>query len=215
MTSHPFRRAQWLIVGGACALLMLSDSVRTQTPAPAVGVRLEVTKGSRAEYRVREQLARLNLPNDAVGTTEALTGAIVIRPDGSFAPDSKLTVDLRTLKTDEARRDAFLRENTLHTDRFPLTEFVPRRHKGLPTPLPSSGTAKFQLIGDMTLHGSSSEQSWDVEASFAGDLVTAKAMTRFTFAKFGLSEPKVMGLLSVVDDIRLELNIRARRVAAR
>jgi polyisoprenoid-binding protein YceI len=204
-----WKRARWLVVGGACALLMFPDSVRTQQAATAAATRLELTAGSKAEYRVREQLARLNFPNDAVGATESVTGTIVIRPDGSFAPESKLTVDLRTLKTDEARRDAFLRENTLHTDKYPLTEFVPRRQKGLPSPLPSSGATKFQLIGDMTLHGTTMEQSWDVEGNFARDLVTAKATTRFTFAKFGLSPPKLLGLISVEDDIRLELSIRA------
>jgi polyisoprenoid-binding protein YceI len=205
-------RARWLLVGGAYALIASLDSVRTQPATTAGMTRLEIVSGSKAEYRVREQLARLNFPNDAVGTTESITGRLDIRSDGSFASDSKLTVDLRTLKTDDARRDAFLRENTLHTDRFPLTEFVPRRHKGLPTPLPPSGTARFHLIGDMTLHGTTVEQSWDVEAVFATELVTAKATTRFAFGRFGLNQPKVMGLISVQDDIRLELNIRARRI---
>ena len=205
-------RSRWLLAATASAVLTFADRAETQPASASSATRLEMAAGSKAEYRVREQLARLNFPNDAVGTTDSVTGAIVIRPDGSFAPDSKLTVDLRTLKTDETRRDAFLRENTLHTDRFPVTEFVPRRQKGLPIPLPASGTAKFQLIGDMTLHGTTSEQSWDVEANFASDTVTAKATTRFTFAKYGLTQPKLLGLISVEDDIRLELNIRARRV---
>ena len=199
------------IVAGAL-VVVLEEPARGQAP-PAV--RFEVGKGSRAEYRVREQLARLNFPNDAVGATESVTGAIVIRPDGSFAADSKLTVDLRTLKTDEPKRDGFVRENTLETNRYPLAEFVPRRVKGLAVPVPTSGSSTFQLIGDMTLHGVTSETVWDVAGSFAADAMTAKATTRFNFAKFKITVPRVFGLLSVDDDIRLEMHLRLQRAPAR
>lgn len=200
-----------VVVAGALVLPLEESAWSQASPA----TRFEVARGSKADYRVREQLARLNFPNDAVGTTENVTGAIVIRPDGSFAPESKLTVDLRTLKTDEPKRDGFVRENTLETNRYPLAEFVPRRQKGLPTPLPASGAANFQLTGDMTLHGVTAEQTWDVAATFAADGVAAKATTRFNFAKFKITVPRVFGLLSVDDDIRLELNLRLQRVPAR
>lgn len=204
----------WLIgvVVVAGGLVVFQESARSQV---SQATRLEVEKGSRAEYRVREQLARLNFPNDAVGATEAITGTIAVQPNGGFAPDSKITVDLRTLRTDEPKRDGFVRENTLETNRYPLAEFVPRRQKGLATPLPTSGTANFQLIGDMTLHGVTSELTWDVAGSFAADMVTAKATTRFNFAKFKITVPRVFGLLSVDDDIRLEMSLRLRRAPVR
>ena len=193
-------------------VVVLEEPAWGQTPE---AVRFEVGRGSKAEYRVREQLARLNFPNDAVGATESVTGVLVIRPDGSFMPESRLTVDLRTLKTDEPKRDGFVRENTLETSRFPLAEFVPRRHKGLPAPVPTSGAANFQLTGDMTLHGVTTEQTWDVAATFAADAVTARATTKFNFAKFKITVPRVFGLLSVDDDIRLELTLRLQRAPAR
>jgi len=196
----------FVVVAGV--LVALEGTARSQA-SPAT--RLEVGKGSRAEYRVREQLARLNFPNDAVGTTESVTGALVINADGSFASGSKLTVDLRSLRTDEPKRDGFVRENTLETNRYPSAEFVPRRQKGLPMPLPATGTANLQLVGDMTLHGVTAEHAWDVAATFAADSVTAKATTRFNFAKFKITVPRVFGLLSVDDDIRLELNLRMNR----
>jgi polyisoprenoid-binding protein YceI len=196
-----------------CAVVMCQGPAQGQASQPAANVRLEIASGSKAEYRVREQLARLNLPNDAVGATESVTGALVIRPDGSFTPDSRLTVDLRTLKTDEPKRDGFVRQNTLESDRYPNAEFVPRRQKGLTVPLPASGAATFQLVGDMTLHGVTAEQTWDVAASFAADSVTAKATTGFNFAKYKITVPRIFGLLSVEDDIRLELNLKLRRSA--
>lgn len=197
-----------------CLVVALEETGRSQAGQTPRGVRLEIQSGSKAEYRVREQLARLNLPNDAVGTTESITGALVMRADGTFTPDSKLIIDMRTLRTDEPKRDGFVRENTLETNRYPTAEFVPRRYTGLAVPLPSSGGATFKLTGDMTLHGVTVEETWDVAATFAGDSVTAKATTRFNFAKYKITIPRVFGLLSVEDDIRLELNVRLRRVAA-
>ena len=194
------------------AVVALEQTASSQTPQ---ATRFEVAKGSKAEYRVREQLARLNFPNDAVGTTEAVTGAMMLRSDGTFTPDSKVTVDMRTLRTDEPKRDGFVRENTLETNRYPLAEFVPRRVKGLTVPVPASGASTFQLIGDMTLHGVTSETVWDVAGSFTADAMTAKATTRFNFAKFKITVPRVFGLLSVDDDIRLELNLRLQRVPVR
>lgn len=203
-------------VAVAGTVLVVSATPRAQAPAAAAGAtRLEVMAGSQAHYRVREQLARLNFPNDAVGTTDSVTGAIVVRPDGGFVPDaSKLVVDLRTIKTDEPKRDGFVRENTLETGRFPTAEFRPTRHRGMPAPLPTSGTATFDLTGDMLLHGVTSEATWAVSATFAPTTVTAKATTRFNFAKFKITVPKIFGLLSVDDDIRLELDLRLRRAAS-
>ena len=208
MTSPALRLASVLIA--ASTLLAVAPPMQAQAPART---RLEIAPGSKAGYRVNEQLARLTLPNDAVGTTESVTGAIVVERDGSFSKESKLTVDLRTLKTDEPKRDAFLRMNTLETDKYPNAEFVPKRHKGMPVPLPASGNATFQLIGDMTLHGVTSEVVWNVTANLAADTVAAKATTNFPFAKFKLTIPKIFGLISVNDDIRLELDVRLRRTS--
>ena len=193
------------------ACILFASSARVASQAPAAGTRLEVAPGSKAGYRVNEQLARLKFPNDAVGTTETISGILDLRPDGTFSSDSKLTVDLRTLKSDEARRDAYLRQNTLETDKFPLAEFVPKRQTGLTVPIPSSGTAKFRLTGDMTMHGVTAETTFDVNATLGSDLVTAQATTNFPFSKFNLTIPRMLALISVADDIRLELDVRLRR----
>jgi polyisoprenoid-binding protein YceI len=195
------------------AVVLIQGSVQSQGLNQSPLLRLEVQSGSKAEYRVREQLARLNFPNDAVGTTDSIAGALVMRPDGSFTADSRLTVDLRALKTDEPKRDGYVRANTLQTDQYPRAEFLARRQTGLPRPLPTSGGANFQLAGEMTLHGVTAEQTWDVAATFAGDVVNAKATTRFNFAKYKITVPRIFGLISVEDDIRLELNVRMRRMA--
>src|SRR5262245_48945328 len=77
---------------------------RGAAPAPPAGPppldptkphKLDITEGSKARYKVEEQLAGITFNSDAVGTTEAVTGTFVINPDGTIdAAKSKLTVDL-------------------------------------------------------------------------------------------------------------------------
>src|SRR5262245_47988755 len=77
-------------------------------PDPTKPHRMEITQGTKARYRVTEQLIGISFPSDAVGTTEAVTGAIVVNPDGSIAAGSKLTVDLKTLTSDQSMRDGYI-----------------------------------------------------------------------------------------------------------
>jgi polyisoprenoid-binding protein YceI len=161
-----------------------------------------------ARYRVREQLANVSLPSDAVGRTSAVSGAIVINADGSIASDqSKVSVDITGLKSDRSQRDRYLQNNVLQTSKYPAAEFVPTSVTGLPSPLPTSGAVAFQLTGDLTVHGVTKSVTWDVTATAAdGKDLTGTATTSFTFADFGLTQPRVPVVLSVEDTIRLELD---------
>jgi len=194
-------------VVAACFVLALSAG-ELPIEGQAGRIRLEVAPGSKASYRVREQLAGFDLPNDALGTTEAITGSLVLLPEGTFDGDqSRLTLDLTTLKTDQDMRDNYVRTRTLEVAKFPKAEFVPRRTQGLTLPLGSSGNTSFQMIGDLTVHGVTAETTWAVTATLAADKVTAQATTRFPFSTFQLQIPKLARLLSVDDDIRLELDL--------
>ena len=107
--------------------ILLAGRVATaaaQNVAPGgrgpAATRLEIAPGTKASYKVREQLLGFNFPNDAVGTTQAVSGSITIAPDGAVGSGSKITVDLRTLKSDDERRDNYLRDRTLETSQSPL-----------------------------------------------------------------------------------------------
>ena len=94
--------------------------------------------GNEARYRVREQLANVSFPSDAVGTTQGVTGAIVIGDDGKIVTaQSSIVVDLTTLKSDRERRDRFIQGRTLETDRFPTATLVPTAARGWPSSLPN------------------------------------------------------------------------------
>ena len=58
----------------------------------------------------------------------------------------------------------------------------------------------------MTIHGNTSPLTWEVAAQFAPNQIVGTAKTNFDFAKFRLVRPSRFFLLSVEDDIRLELD---------
>ena len=185
-------------------------------PDPTKPARLEIVEGTTARYKVREQLAGVNFPSDAVGTTQSVAGVVVINPDGSVdAQQSKISIDLRSIKSDQQMRDGFVQNRTLETDKFPSIEFVPKRAIGLPAPLPAGMQAQagFQLVGDMTLHGVTAEVTWNVVATFGNDMVGGRATTSFQFATFNLTKPSLARLLSVDDKIDLEIEFRCKRTA--
>lgn len=180
------------------------------TPAPSLpqgSLRLVLAaEGSQAQFAVREQLAGLDFPNDAVGTTTAVSGTLVMLPDGQLVEgESRFAVDLATLKTDSSRRDGYIQRNTLETGTYPEAIFVPRAAAGLPADLPTSGPVAFQLSGDLTVHGVTRPVTWDVTGEVAGQTFSGTATTSITFTDFGMTLPRVGPVLSVDDLIRLEL----------
>jgi polyisoprenoid-binding protein YceI len=164
---------------------------------------------SRARFLVREQLAGLDFPNDAVGETTDVSGTLVLASDGTVVEEeSTFTVNLTTLKTDSERRDGYVQRRTLETEQFPEATLVLQELRDLPFPLPTSGTHSFTIQGAMTLHGVTRTTAWEVTANFGENAITGQARTSFTFATFEIEVPSVRRVLSVVDNIRLELDFR-------
>jgi len=66
-----------------------------------------VTSGSQAGYRVREQLASLPAPSDAVGRTSAVTGTLTLAQaaSGYSVTVANFSVDVSKLTSDQSRRD--------------------------------------------------------------------------------------------------------------
>ena len=161
---------------------------------------------SEARYRVKEQLANLNFPNDAVGVTKTVQGVVAFDSKGAFLPQSNFSIDLSTLKSDESRRDGFIRQNTLQTDRFPKATFKPKEVKGLTFPLAKTGKFNVQITGDLTIRNVTKPVTWEGELELRDNTVQLKAKTRFTFKEFDLTQPRVFIVLSVDEFIQLEVD---------
>ena len=189
-TAAPAKAASTSAVAGASSLRWTLD--------PA---------GSEARFKAREQLAGRDLPNDAIGKTKAIQGAIGVDKQGAILADqSKFEVDLRTLASDQSRRDGFIKSNTLNTSQFPSAVFVPTAMIGLPSPIPESGEGAFKLIGNMTIHGVTKPATWDVTVKKSGNQLTGTASTVIKLTDYGMTPPRVPVVLSIEDNITLELD---------
>jgi polyisoprenoid-binding protein YceI len=181
--------------------------VRAGQPAP---LRFVVAPtGNEARYRVREQLVGRDLANDAIGVTTAITGRLVVEPTGRVLRDSsRIVVNVATLKSDQSRRDGFLRRRTLQSDSFPTVTLVPSTFQGLTSPIPAGASRSFAITGDLTVRGVTRPTTWQVTARADGPAVVGTASTAFTFKDFALDQPRVPVLLSVADTIKLEYDFR-------
>jgi polyisoprenoid-binding protein YceI len=191
-----------VLFAAAAAVPALPLEVRAQSGQ----VRYELAPaGNEARYRVREQLAGFDFPNDAVGVTTNITGALVIDRAGKVLPDqSKFVINITGLKSDQDRRDRYIQSRTLETQTHPTVELVVKELRGLSWPLPKSGELKFELLGDLTVKGVTKPTTWQVTATPKAGGLAGTARTRFTFADFNLVKPRVASVLSVNDDITLE-----------
>ena len=187
-------------------------SVPTPEPtAPADGgVTVSLSEASAARYVVGEQLARLSMPNDAIGETPDVSGSVVFDADGKVdSSKSVVTVGLAGLKSDESRRDGYVRNRVFDTSQYPDAELVVTDVADMPWPLPESGEVAFLLIGDFTVRDVTTVTKWDVTAELSGGTITGQAKTVLTFDQLNMSKPSFSFILSVEDDIRLELDIEA------
>ncbi|MEO8910039.1 MAG: YceI family protein [Gemmatimonadaceae bacterium] len=168
--------------------------------------------GSAARYRVRERLMGHDFPNDAVGETKSLTGAIEFDANGKVIPaSSKFTLDAATFVSDQNRRDGYVRNRVLEADEYPSIVVVPTDVRGVKLPLPTSGTLPIEMTGNLTVHGVTRPTTWKGSATFTNGGVTGSAATMFTFNDIQMEQPHVPVLLSVADTIRLEMDFNLVR----
>jgi polyisoprenoid-binding protein YceI len=190
----------------------LTASAATTTTSPVATGTCTESVPSKPTVRVREKLVGVNRPSDAVLVATGATGTFVLKDDGTFSSDSKITFDLTTLASDQRDRDNFVKMDTLQTRQFPKADFVPTKTSGLTLPMPASGEFTFKLIGQMTIHGTTKEVTFDVTAKRSGNELTATATADPTwkFADFGMSAPSVpFRVVSVVDEIRVVVDLVA------
>ncbi len=181
----------------------------TAEPAGTDGATVfTLREGTIARYKVEEVLANTGF-KVATGETLDVAGSIAFDADGNvIANSSRIAVQAATLRTDSNRRDGYVRNRTLQTDTWPEVAFVPTSVDGLPASIAdASGPVEFTITGDLTVRDQTREVTWDATAEFAGDgTASGFASVVFTFDDFGMYKPRVAIVVSVEDEILLELD---------
>lgn len=182
------------------------------TPAAGVAAAFQiVSEQSVARYRVEEELVGRGAA-EAVGETNAFIGTIFLDNQGIPIPCSRFDVDIRTLKSDEARRDNYLYRNTLESERYPLATFILTGIEGLNGPLPEGKDTTLTLIGNLTLHGVTKLVAWEATVRWDGETLKGSAWTQFEMPDFAITPPKVGPVVGLDETVRLEVELTAQRV---
>ena len=175
----------------------------------------EVVSGSEAGYRVREKLARLPAPSEAVGRTQAVTGGLTVEPRGEdyAVKDVEVQVDVSKLESDSPRRDNALRTRGLETDRYPLARFVGQQALVIPQTAGRGETVKATLEGLLTIHNVTKQVSIPVDARLNGDRAEVAGSFTFPMSEFDIEPPNIAGIVTVEPTGTMEFRLVLAKAA--
>jgi polyisoprenoid-binding protein YceI len=186
----------------------------TETPVPSTGLRIFqiVPSQTAASYSVYENLIIQNKPNnDAIGTTHSVQGSFKIRTGTSpLVTSMNITVDLSTLQSDAQRRDDFIKQNALQTDQYPNATFVSVSTQGLPSTYTDGQTVHFQLTGNLTMHGKTNKEVFDVQGKVVGNTVTGIATSTIYMTDFGIEPPNLANIAISQNKVVVTLTFTAK-----
>lgn len=163
---------------------------------------------------VAEFAATHLMVNTVKGQFSGITGTLVYDPQNPATAKIEATVDVRTINTNQAKRDAHLKSSDFFdVEKFPTMRFVSKRV------MPAS-PGKLKLLGDLTIHGITREVTMEVsgpspESKDASGLTRmgASATAAISRRDFGLMWNKLMetGGVVVGDEIRITVNLELIR----
>jgi len=143
------------------------------------------------------------------GKTQNIMGGFSFEPENSnSAIKGILQVDLRTLKTGIDTRDEHMRDNHLHTDKYPYAFFEIESAEPLPemTVLDSTYTAK--ISGNFYIHGNHRKVSVDIFLMRAiqpsgGESMKVRAKFAMNLDEYKIPRPKAL-FLKLAETIEIE-----------
>ena len=146
-----------------------------------------------------------------VGETQDVMGLMQIDLAQRSIGGNRFVVFLPTLRTDQKLRDAWIRENALESDRFPLAIFVAERLLEAPVTYQEGDEVTFQLEGDLEIRGTSMNTVWDVTASLNGGTIRGSMQTRLRMTTLGFDPPNFAKTLTVQDEFAVRINFVGRQ----
>jgi polyisoprenoid-binding protein YceI len=171
-----------------------------------------VPESSKASYSVEEEFFNqaVNFFN-AVGTTQAIEGEFTVNVERNQVTlgDNRFVVDLRTLASDNSRRDNRIREQWLESNTYPLAEFVATGLEGFPENVAEGQDISFKVVGDMTIREVTRPLTFNTTARLEGNTITGAATTQLLMRDFGFEPPSILGMLEVTDGVTVTVEFTA------
>src|SRR5437667_2329220 len=200
----------------ALSLPAPSSSASTSPDSSAGAGTWTVGSGSQAGYRVRETLAALSAPSDAVGRTTAVTGTLTLTQAASgYSVDAAdFSVDVSKLTSDQSRRDQRIHSQGLESDRYPTATFKLTSPIALTADATSGHTIHVSATGDLTIHGVTKSVTVPIDAQLTGSKIELVGSITFPFSQFGMTPPSIGGFVSVENNATMEFQLLLTRQGA-
>ena len=147
-----------------------------------------------------------------VSTNQVAGDFIIDFADLAASQLGPVRINVRTLRTDEERRDRAIRSRILESasDQYEFTTFEPVRLEGLPGSLELGQTVPFQIIGNLAIRDITREVTFDAELTVvSADRVEGTAVTTILREDYSLTVPNVPFVASVDEDVLLGIRFVA------
>ncbi|MEO6396894.1 MAG: YceI family protein [Tepidiformaceae bacterium] len=194
----------------------VATTAATAAPAGAASTSSLSGKGytiiegqSLAWYLAPEKLASLPTSSVAKGTTNDVKGQFNLTADGlDSSKPTAFTVGLKTLKSNESRRDDRA-QTALETTKFPSATFTAKSLTGMPKEFTATDSV-MQLAGTLDLHGVQKEVVWELKVKKDGEILSGLGTVKFKYADFGIRKPDIGGFVTVEEEVTLQIQLFAR-----
>jgi polyisoprenoid-binding protein YceI len=193
-----------------------SSSASTSPDATVGAGTWAVASGSQAGYRVREKLASLSAPSDAVGRTTAVSGTLTLSQAASAysVTAADISVDVSKLTSDQSRRDQRIHSQGLESDRYPTASFTLTSPIALAADAANGQTIHVSASGDLTIHGVTKNVTIPIDARMTGSNIELVGSITFPFSQFGMTPPSIGGFVSVENNATMEFQLLLTRQGA-
>ena len=156
-------------------------------------------------YRVKEQLAFLNSPNEAVGRTKAVTGTMEVA--GDTVEQVRIEANLTQLTSDESRRDNAIRQRGLESEQFPTATLELAEPVKLDATPAEGEDVRGQGKGRLTVHGVTREVDLDLRGRWTGETIQVAGQLPVKMSDFQIEPPRFGPVVSIEDSLTVDFNL--------
>lgn len=190
------------------------EAARAQPASPSGDAQefVIVPAESQVIYRVGETLiADNNRFNVAVGTTQAIRGAVTVdRVNPRASRIGPITIDISQFQSNVARRDNAIRRQWLESAKFPDAEFTPTQIEGLPAQYVDGRPIPLRITGTLRVRNVPRPTIFDAAVTLTGQQLTGQATTKVLMTDFGFTPSDIYGILRAQNEVAIELRFTAR-----
>ena len=158
---------------------------------------------SEVHYEVGETFVQGSRFQTAIGRTKGIAGDILVNTDQPAKSQiGPIVINVSQFKSDEDRRDNFIRHSNLQSSQYPTATFVMRAIDGLPAQVKAGDQVSFTMTGDLTVKQTTKSVTWNVTLKYDAQQLSGSATTNIKMSDFGVG-PIQISLLATEDNVKL------------